>query len=235
MSIGGGGSPKGGMSWPGGSGGGCGTGGGVMGICMQRQHRAPGPVAARRRIAEKVLRNPMRISVSDDAEGFRSMGRSVQQSLSPPVAAPAAARRGFSLAAKLAPHRLRALVRGEETALVALAALVGGIAGLLVVGMNRASEYAHVFLFGLTPGTRLSAQPHIESWRALLVPCAGGLAMGGITLLLARLRPRRAVDPIEANALYGGKMSMPDSLGVVAQTMLSNGVGASVGLEAAYT
>ena len=50
-----------------------------------------------------------------------------------------------------------------------------------------------------------------------------------------RYHPRRAVDPIEANALYGGRMSLNDSLIVVAQTILSNGVGASVGLEAGYT
>src|SRR5208283_2775369 len=37
------------------------------------------------------------------------------------------------------------------------------------------------------------------------------------------------------NALYGGRMSMRDSWIVVLQTMMSNGAGASVGLEAAYT
>ncbi len=57
--------------------------------------------------------------------------------------------------------------------------------------------------------------------------------MSGILIL--RYWPRRAVDPIEANALYGGRMSLNDSLIVVAQTMVSNGVGASVGLEAGYT
>jgi len=35
--------------------------------------------------------------------------------------------------------------------------------------------------------------------------------------------------------VYGGRMSLNDSLVVVGQTMLSNGVGASVGLEAGYT
>jgi CIC family chloride channel protein len=43
------------------------------------------------------------------------------------------------------------------------------------------------------------------------------------------------VDPIEANALFGGRMSMNGSLIVGLQTILSNGVGASVGLEAGYT
>src|SRR5262249_60892182 len=37
------------------------------------------------------------------------------------------------------------------------------------------------------------------------------------------------------SALYGGRMSLGDSLVVVGQTILSNGAGASIGLEAGYT
>ncbi len=47
-----------------------------------------------------------------------------------------------------------------------------------------------------------------------------------------KLRP--AVDPVEANALRGGRMSLNESLLVAAQTVVSNGSGASVGLEAGY-
>jgi CIC family chloride channel protein len=141
----------------------------------------------------------------------------------------------FGSIAMQAPQRLRVLVRGGEISLVVLAALLGAAAGLLVVTMNGVTQFAHVMLFHLPTGERLSAQPTLESWRAMLVPCVGGLAMGLLTLGLSRWMPRRAVDPIEANALYGGKMSMRDSIAVVMQTMLSNGVGASVGLEAGYT
>jgi CIC family chloride channel protein len=69
----------------------------------------------------------------------------------------------------------------------------------------------------------------------LLVPSIGGLLLGLFGLAVLRYHPRRAVDPIEANALYGGRMSLNDSLIVVAQTVISNGVGASIGLEAGYT
>jgi CIC family chloride channel protein len=51
---------------------------------------------------------------------------------------------------------------------------------------------------------------------------------------MTKLRPRNLVDPIEANAMYGGRMSLKDSLIVAAQTAWSNGVGASVGMEAGY-
>ncbi len=40
---------------------------------------------------------------------------------------------------------------------------------------------------------------------------------------------------MEANALRGGRMSLRDSLVVSIQTLISNGCGASVGLEAGYT
>ncbi len=133
------------------------------------------------------------------------------------------------------PQRLRALVRTNEISLVILAACLGVISGLLVVAMNEATQLAHEFLYALPAGQRLSAQRSLAAWRVLAVPMAGGLCMGLFTLGLARWSPRPAIDPIEANALYGGKMSMRDSFVVVLQTMLSNGVGASVGLEAGYT
>jgi CIC family chloride channel protein len=53
--------------------------------------------------------------------------------------------------------------------------------------------------------------------------------------ILRRWRPEREIDPIEANALHGGRMSLLGSIIVAVQTVWSSGVGASVGLEAGYT
>ena len=53
--------------------------------------------------------------------------------------------------------------------------------------------------------------------------------------LIAYWRPEREIDPIEANALHGGRMSLLGSIIVAAETVWSSGVGASVGLEAGYT
>ncbi len=142
--------------------------------------------------------------------------------------------RGLARSVEHAPQTLRALVRADDLWLTGLASLLGLAAGLLVVGMNETCQLAHELLFHLGPGQHLSAQFSIPR-HAAAIPAAGGLAVGLIGLLIARLRPRRAIDPIEANALYGGRMSLGDSLMVVLQTMLSNGVGASVGLEAGYT
>src|SRR3954466_7463063 len=67
-----------------------------------------------------------------------------------------------------------------------------------------------------------------------LVPIMGGVLLGLLNLGLARWWPRAPIDPIEANALYGGRLSLADGAVVGAQNIVSNGFGASVGLEAAY-
>ena len=151
------------------------------------------------------------------------------------VEAPIRTRRGFIAMLRHLPQMLRALVRTDEIWLSVLAAFIGVIAGFCVVAMTLTTQWAHRVLFVLGPHERLSGQAEIEPLRAILVPSLGGIAVGLLALAVIRYWPRRAVDPIEANALYGGRMSLNDSLVVVAQTMLSNSVGASVGLEAGYT
>src|SRR6185436_343831 len=93
----------------------------------------------------------------------------------------------------------------------------------------------HALLFNISITERLSSQPSVETLRAVLVPSLGGLLLGLALLLLLRWRPGREIDPIEANALHGGRMSFRGSLIVALQTVWSSGVGASVGLEAGYT
>jgi CIC family chloride channel protein len=134
-----------------------------------------------------------------------------------------------------APRRLRAFVRAHETSLVVLAVLIGATGGLAVAAMSNAVEALHMVLFNLEWGERLSSQFRIDPLRAVLVPSLGGLLLGLAFLLLSRFRPAREIDPIEANALHGGRMSFRGSVIVALQTVWSSGVGASVGLEAGYT
>lgn len=133
------------------------------------------------------------------------------------------------------PRRLRAFVRAREASLILLAAAVGVGAGLVVATMGATVDLLHRLLFGLQPGERLSAQAALDPLIAVLVLLCGGLLLGLATAFIAQLRPGREVDPIEANALHGGRMSLLGSLIVAAQTVWSSGVGASVGLEAGYT
>jgi CIC family chloride channel protein len=127
------------------------------------------------------------------------------------------------------------MVRARESSLIALAAAVGGIAGLVVAVMGFGVDSMHRLFFGLATGERLSAAIKLEPRLAFCVPLFGGIAFGLAVELIARWRRGREVDPIEANALHGGRMSLVGSLIVAAQTVWSSGVGASVGLEAGYT
>jgi chloride channel protein, CIC family len=133
------------------------------------------------------------------------------------------------------PNRLRAFVRARESSLILLGAVVGAIAGVVTALMGYGVDLLHSLFFGLRFGERLSALPAIDPAPALLVPALGGVVLGIGSALVAKRRPAREVDPIEANALHGGRMSLVGSLVVAAQTVWSSGVGASVGLEAGYT
>jgi len=133
------------------------------------------------------------------------------------------------------PRRLRAVVRARESSLVALAALVGVLAGLVVAAMGQSVDLLHELFFDLEHGERLSARLALNPYLALSVPLLGGLIFGVATEIIRRWRPEREIDPIEANALHGGRMSLLGSIIVAAQTVWSSGVGASVGLEAGYT
>src|ERR1700734_2475858 len=133
------------------------------------------------------------------------------------------------------PRRLRAVVRARESSLVVLAALVGSIAGLVVTAMGTGVDTLHRLLFHLEPGVRLSGLLKLDPMVAISVPLVGGLVFGITRELIAHWRPEREIDPIEANALHGGRMSLLGSVIVAAETVWSSGVGASVGLEAGYT
>jgi CIC family chloride channel protein len=93
----------------------------------------------------------------------------------------------------------------------------------------------HEFAYALPAHRLLSEGIGIDPLRILVVPIIGGLIVGLTTILIRHWRPREMVDAIEANALYGGRMSLIDSLNIAILTLLSGGFGASVGLEAAYT
>src|SRR6185312_15832974 len=132
------------------------------------------------------------------------------------------------------PHRLRAIVRARESSVIVLAAAIGLVSGLVVAAMSEAVGLMHLVFFGLDPGERLSARAWINPLYAFLTPCLGGLVFGLVSAYVPRKRGTE-VDPIEANALHGGRMSLRGSLIVAAQTVWSSGIGASVGLEAGYT
>jgi chloride channel protein, CIC family len=153
---------------------------------------------------------------------------------SPPAPTAGARSRAERIALMRRLRSLRRLVRANELALVVCAAVIGAGAGLVSVVLGRAVQLLHVVLFGIDLNSRLSAEADIWWVAALGWPLVGGVLISLSFWLAKRLKRSTAVDPIEANALRGGKMSVIDSLAVAGQTVVSNGFGASVGLEAAY-
>lgn len=131
--------------------------------------------------------------------------------------------------------RMRALLRSNEFYLIPLALLVGIVAGATVTLMSEIAQIAHVLIYGFPIDVRLSANAYVNPWVALVAPAVGGLSLGIMEWSRRRLKISSAVDPIEANALRGGQLSLRDSVVVSSQTLISNGCGASVGLEAGYT
>jgi CIC family chloride channel protein len=130
--------------------------------------------------------------------------------------------------------RLRNRVRANQVWLLIVAIAVGAASGLAAHGLNLATQVLHHLFFATPPGGNVTRLARIDPpWRLLWLP-VGGAVLGGAGWLWRRRHPNAIVDPVEANALHGGRMSLRDSLFLGLQTLISNGFGASVGLEAAY-
>jgi len=141
-------------------------------------------------------------------------------------------RRAGTNAVKALIVRQRRRLRESEMAFIILALLAGLAAGWMT---NLQAWLAHSMqevFYGVTVN-RLSALGEIKHpWRLLALPL-GGLALVAMSYMLRRRR-RAPIDVVEANALHSGQIPFVDNLVISAQTLISNGVGASVGLEAAY-
>ena len=129
----------------------------------------------------------------------------------------------------------KAFARGSEVGLILSSIAIGLAAGAAVSGMSWISRAMHTLIFGIEMSEWLSSSEIENKTVVLVAPVCGGALLGLFLFILARRRKRQIIDPIEANALYGGRISLTDSFIVAAQNLISNGFGASVGLEAGYT
>jgi len=129
----------------------------------------------------------------------------------------------------------RGAVRRQEFGLILLGLLTGYIAGFFMWVIFILAALCHHWFYGIDLEHHLSSTTRLTSPLHALIPLGGGLCVGFLAYAIKLFRPKRPIDPIEANALHGGRMSAIDSGLIAIQTILSNGTGASVGLEAAYT
>lgn len=137
-----------------------------------------------------------------------------------------------SCARIFAPLRLRTLIRRNEIAYTVLAALIGLLSGLAVIGLQTLLHLIAFLMFDSQED--VSGLLTLDPVRAFVGPILGGILVG-LSYLIGQRWFRRVADPIEANAVGGGKISVPGSLYITLQTLISSGFGGSVGMEAAYT
>jgi CIC family chloride channel protein len=130
---------------------------------------------------------------------------------------------------------LQGRLRSNEPTQILVCAAFGGLIGALTIGLHRLIDVAHHLIFNIAGGHTLSSGIGVDFDRVMIVPAAGGLVLGVAVILMRRIRPADVVDPIEANALHGGRMSMTDSLRLLVATIWSNMSGVAVGMEAGYS
>ncbi|ASQ44814.1 chloride channel protein [Legionella clemsonensis] len=117
--------------------------------------------------------------------------------------------------------------------MLALAAIGGLFIGTAVAGIRIGVGFLQILLFGAN--VNLYSPATVPSWRIMLVTVLGGIFLGWLLRLAGRFKRLAIVDPVEANALEGGKMSLGDSLVLVGLSIVSITIGGSVGFEAAMT
>jgi len=130
---------------------------------------------------------------------------------------------------------LKREIRSNEFVQIAVCAVIGSVVGVSVTIISNLVQLLHKLDFAISGNGRLSTGIGIDHARILIVPAIGGLILGVLALATQRFARGDIVDPIEANALYGGRMSLLDSLRLTASTIISNAAGASLGMEAGYT
>jgi CIC family chloride channel protein len=125
--------------------------------------------------------------------------------------------------------------RSSEPSQVLACGIGGAVIGVVIAVLHRFVDALHRITFALPAGASLSTGVNVGLARILFVPLIGGFLLGAGALAIRRLGAQDVIDPIEANALHGGRMSLAASMRLVGATIVSNGAGAAVGMEAGYS
>src|SRR5258708_30582348 len=108
--------------------------------------------------------------------------------------------------------RMQSRLRSNEPTQIFVCAVTGSPVGALVAGLHWLVDFLHQVGFAVSGDHSLSTGIGVDPMRVMIVPAAGGLVLGLGALIMRRFRSNDVVDPIEANALHGGRMSMFGSL-----------------------
>ncbi|MFQ5467943.1 MAG: chloride channel protein [Kiloniellaceae bacterium] len=138
----------------------------------------------------------------------------------------------FDRAASGLLNPIRRLGRNDHVILSVLAVATGAAACLASIAFRDGIDLVQRLGFGFDGEAVATLAGALPWWHILLVPTAGGLAIGlFVYFFLPGRRPPTVADVIEANALRGGRMSMAVGVKSAVVSAASIGVGASVGRE----
>jgi CIC family chloride channel protein len=137
--------------------------------------------------------------------------------------------------AKIALAGLRRTLRATEFGQIVVCGVLGAMTGAGIAILRELVVWMHRQAFALPLREYLSTGIGVSPFRIMVVPVLGGLLLGLFRRTVKRQSSTDLVDPIEANALFGGRLSFRDSVRVTLTTLWSNGAGASLGMEAGYT
>jgi CIC family chloride channel protein len=126
-------------------------------------------------------------------------------------------------------------LRSNEMAQIVACAAIGAFVGAITDYLHLMVNLVHKLAFNLPKHVLLSMGTATDHWRLIFVPAIGGLVLGVGAWIVRRYRAGEIVDPVEANALFGGRMSLFDSIRLTTMTVISNASGASLGMEAGYS
>lgn len=133
------------------------------------------------------------------------------------------------------PDLLRHVLRENQFGQALLCVLLGMVVGAIVASLHHALKVLHEAIFLLGPGEYISSASSIDWVRVVTVPAAGAVLLVIVSSLMRYWRPKEVIDPIEANALMGGRMPFIDNLRLLLESFISSASGVSFGMEAAYT
>jgi CIC family chloride channel protein len=128
--------------------------------------------------------------------------------------------------------RLRRILKNEHLVLSVLGLIVGCGTGTLAVIFREAIHFVDEQFFRAESDLTYNFAANLPWWQILAIPSFGGLIVGILTYnLMPNKHPQGVADVIEANALKEGKMPARTGLISALSSIISIGVGASVGRE----
>jgi len=130
------------------------------------------------------------------------------------------------------PARWRGFIRNDQFVMAVVAVVTGVVVAYAAILFRLGIGGVQWLGFGFSDESVMTKVAALPWWQVLLVPTAGGLAVGLLLhFLMPGRRPQGVANVIEAMALRNGRMDLKDGLSAALVSVCSLGAGASAGRE----